>query len=161
MDQVSAKTGEKIVVRRFARFQVGEAGRRGRAGRPAIARILLKLSGEALAGEQGYGIDPAVLGAARRGDPRRSHDLGRRRSPSSSAAATSSAASRRSADGMDRATADYMGMLATVINALALQDALEKAGVPTRVLVGHRDARRWPSPTSAGAPSATSRRAAS
>ena len=66
-----------------------------------------------------------------------------------------------SAVGMDRATGDYMGMLATVINSLALQDALEKLGVSTRVHVGDRDAARSPSRTSAAARSATSRRAAS
>ena len=102
-------------------------------GRPAYRRIVLKLSGEALAGSQGYGIDPARARADRRRGAR-----GRRaracRSPSSSAAATSSAGVAASAGGMERATADYMGMLATVINALALQDALEKAGCQTRVL---------------------------
>ena len=61
---------------------------------------------------------------------------------------------------MDRATADYMGMLATVINALALQDALEKARRARPACCPPSRCGRWPSPTSAGAPSATSRRAA-
>ena len=100
--------------------------------RPVYRRVVLKLSGEALAGAQGYGIDPPVLervGA----EIRDVTDLGVEvaivigggnifRGIAASAA------------GMDRATADYMGMLATAINALALQDALEKAGLQTRVL---------------------------
>jgi uridylate kinase len=102
------------------------------ARRPAYRRIVLKLSGEALAGSQGFGIDPPVLD--RIGEEVRDvTDLGVQvaivigggnifRGVAASAA------------GMDRATADYMGMLATVINALALQDALEKAAVQTRVL---------------------------
>ena len=101
-------------------------------GRPAYRRIVLKLSGEALAGSQGYGIDPPVLDRVG-ADIREVIDLGVQvaivigggnifRGIAASAA------------GMDRATADYMGMLATIINALALQDALEKAGLQTRVL---------------------------
>jgi uridylate kinase len=95
-------------------------------------RIVLKLSGEALAGSQGYGIDPPVLDRVG-ADIREVTELGVQvaivigggnifRGIAASAA------------GMDRATADYMGMLATIINALALQDALEKAGLQTRVL---------------------------
>jgi len=102
------------------------------AGRPVYSRIVLKLSGEALAGSQGYGIDPPVLDRVG-ADIREVIDLGVQvaivigggnifRGIAASAA------------GMDRATADYMGMLATIINALALQDALEKAGLQTRVL---------------------------
>ncbi len=147
-----AQLGENIAVRRFARFQLGESlDQRLRQGEPRwrparslspapasagagrYRRVLLKLSGEALAGQAGYGIDPAVLAelrAPRSATSTRSAASSR----SSSAAATSSAASRGSARGIDRATGDYMGMLATVINALALQDALEKLGVPTRVL---------------------------
>ena len=96
-------------------------------------RILLKLSGELLAGEAGHGIDEQVLHDARRRDPRRA-----RISASRSASCTGGgnifrglAASTR---GMDRVGADYMGMLATVINALALQHALEKRGLYTRVM---------------------------
>ena len=62
--------------------------------------------------------------------------------------------------GMDRATSDTMGMLGTVINALALQDALEQQDQPTRVL-RRSPWPRWPSPTSGAGPSGTSRRAAS
>ena len=65
------------------------------------------------------------------------------------------------ADGMDRATADYAGMLATLLNALALQDALEKLGVPTRACSPRSPSRRSQSRTSAAARCATSRRAAS
>jgi len=83
---------------------------------PAYKRILLKLSGEALMGEQSYGIDPAVATAIVIGGGNIFRGV---------------AASAR---GMDRATADYMGMLATIINALALQDALEQQNVPTRVV---------------------------
>lgn len=99
--------------------------------RPAYSRVLLKLSGETLTGKQAFGIDPEMVGAI--------------------AAEISEVASLRvqigivigggnifrgmaaSAKGMERVSADYMGMLATVINALALQSALERAGVPTRV----------------------------
>jgi uridylate kinase len=97
-------------------------------------RLLLKLSGEILAGEKGFGIDPAtinklvaeiksvyvkgvqlgiVIGG---GNIFRGVQLG--------------------AEGMDRASADYVGMLATAMNALALQDCMEKAGIDTRVMSG-------------------------
>ncbi len=99
--------------------------------RKAYKRVLLKLSGESLAGDQGYGIDPATISAI--------------------AAEIKDVANEgvelalvigggnifrglaASSKGMDRASADYMGMLATVINSLAMQDALEKLGVSTRV----------------------------
>ena len=98
---------------------------------PAYKRVVLKLSGEALAGEKGFGIDGSVMVNIAR-------EL-------KSLLATGvqiaivvgggniwrGAPAEKS--GMDRATADYMGMLATVINALALQDALERNGVDTRV----------------------------
>ncbi len=67
----------------------------------------------------------------------------------------------KSAGNMNRSSADYIGMLATIMNAVVLQDALEKTGVYTRVHVGHRQSRNWRSPSSAAAPSATWRRAAS
>ena len=102
-----------------------------RSKHPKYGRILLKLSGEALGGEGGVGIRPeAVRDMA--GQIREVRDLGVqivvvvgggnifRGLPGSER-------------GIERATGDYMGMLATVINALALQDALEKIGVPTRV----------------------------
>ena len=99
--------------------------------RPRFNRILLKLSGEALMGPGQFGIDPeAVAGLA--GEIAAAKDTGMS-CAWSSAAATSSAAWPRAAKGIDRASADYMGMLATVMNALAMQNALEKLGVDTRV----------------------------
>jgi uridylate kinase len=99
---------------------------------PAFRRILLKLSGEALMGEQGFGIDPNVATQVAT-DIAEVHALGVQ------AAVVIGGGNifrgvAASARGMDRATADYMGMLATVINALALQDAIESRGVPTRVV---------------------------
>jgi uridylate kinase len=98
--------------------------------KPRFKRILLKLSGEALAGEQGYGIDPAVLERLAQ-EIRTIHDL------SVEAAIVIGGGNifrgiQASASGMDRASADYMGMLATVINGLALQGTLERAGLLTR-----------------------------
>ena len=101
------------------------------AGEPAYRRIVLKLSGEALAGSQGYGIDPEVIvriGA----EVREVVDLGVQVAIVIGGGNIFRGIAA-SANGMDRATADYMGMLATVINALALQDALEHAGITTRV----------------------------
>jgi uridylate kinase len=100
--------------------------------RPVYRRVVLKLSGEALAGSVGYGIDPPVLERIA-AEIRDVVDLG------VEVAIVIGGGNifrgiAASADGMDRATADYMGMLATIINALALQDALEKAGLQTRVL---------------------------
>ena len=98
--------------------------------RPRYKRILLKLSGEALAGEQGYGIDPAVLERLAQ-EIRTIHDL-----EVETAIVIGGGNIFRglhaSANGMDRASADYMGMLATVINGLALQGTLERAGLMTR-----------------------------
>ena len=102
------------------------------AARPAYRRIVLKLSGEALAGSQGYGIDPQVL--ARMADEIRDVTTLGVQVAIVIGAGNIFRGIAASAGGMDRATADYMGMLATVINALALQDALEKAGLQTRVL---------------------------
>jgi len=94
-------------------------------------RVVLKLSGEALAGQQGYGIDPMVVDSiARQIREVRETDL-------QVAIVVGGGNIWRglagSAKGMDRATADYMGMLATVMNSLALQDALEQCNVDTRV----------------------------
>jgi len=94
-------------------------------------RILLKLSGEALAGDVGYGIDPPVL-------RRIADELHELQDLGVQVAIVIGGGNifrglQAAAAGMDRATADYMGMLATVLNALALQDALEKAGLITRV----------------------------
>ena len=99
---------------------------------PHYKRILLKLSGEALMGDQPYGIDPAVA-------TRIAQDIAEIQSLGVQTAVVIGGGNifrglAASARGMDRSTGDYMGMLATVINALALQDALEHAGVPTRVL---------------------------
>jgi uridylate kinase len=102
------------------------------ARRPAFRRIVLKLSGEALAGGQGYGIDPPVLDRIGE-EVREVSDLGVQLAIVIGGGNIFRGIAA-SAGGMDRATADYMGMLATIINALALQDALEKAGVQTRVL---------------------------
>jgi uridylate kinase len=100
--------------------------------KPAYRRLLLKLSGEGLAGPEGTGINPGVLGAIAR-EIKDVHDLG----VSLSIVIGGGNIIRgitAAAQGMDRANADYMGMLASVINAMAMQDALEKIGVETRVL---------------------------
>jgi uridylate kinase len=102
------------------------------ARRPAFRRIVLKLSGEALAGSLGYGIDPPVLDRIGQ-EVREVADLGVQLAIVIGGGNIFRGVAA-SAGGMDRATADYMGMLATIINALALQDSLEKAGVQTRVL---------------------------
>ena len=99
---------------------------------PVYKRILLKLSGEALMGEQTYGIDPAVA-------TRIARDVSEIQGMGVETAIVIGGGNifrgvAASARGMDRATADYMGMLATVINALALQDALEQQNVVTRVV---------------------------
>ncbi len=83
-------------------------------------------------GGQSYGIDVATVDRIA-ADVKEAVERRHRRSASSSAAAISSAACRAPAKGIDRATADYMGMLATVMNALAMQAALERIGLPTRV----------------------------
>lgn len=98
---------------------------------PAYQRILLKLSGEALQGDKGYGITPNVLESIAE-ELKRIHRLGIQTAIVIGGGNIFRGIAA-SAQGMDRASADYMGMLATVINALALQDALETAGVPTRV----------------------------
>ena len=101
------------------------------AQKPCYKRILLKLSGEALAGQQGYGIDPDIIrGIAK--EIREVVDLGLEVAIVIGGGNIFRGLAASSA-GMDRASADYMGMLATVMNSLALQDALEKADVNTRV----------------------------
>jgi uridylate kinase len=99
---------------------------------PVYKRILLKLSGEALMGDQQFGVDPAVA-------TRIAKDVGELQALGVETAIVIGGGNifrglAASARGMDRATADYMGMLATVINALALQDALEQHNVVTRVV---------------------------
>jgi uridylate kinase len=98
---------------------------------PAYQRILLKLSGEALMGEQQFGIDPAVTTQIAK-DILEIQALGVQTAIVIGGGNLFRGLAA-SAKGMDRATADYMGMLATVINALAVQDALEHHGIPTRV----------------------------
>ena len=98
---------------------------------PAFKRILLKLSGEALMGELEYGTDPERVAAVAR-------QVTAVRDQGVEVAIVVGAGNiyrgmKGAAAGMDRATADYMGMLATVLNALPLQDALEKIGTNTRV----------------------------
>src|SRR5438045_2722555 len=98
---------------------------------PAFKRILLKLSGEALMGGLDYGTDPERVAAVAR-------QVSAVRDQGVEVAIVVGAGNiyrgmKGAAAGMDRATADYMGMLATVLNALPLQDALEKQGVHTRV----------------------------
>ena len=99
---------------------------------PRFKRVLLKLSGEALMGDAGYGIDPAII-----------EDLAIQIRTATDAGVEVAIVVgggnifrgvAGSAEGMDRAQADYIGMLATVMNALAIQDVLEKAGVFTRVM---------------------------
>jgi uridylate kinase len=94
-------------------------------------RVLLKLSGEALMGEQQFGIDPAVTTQIAK-------DIAEIQGLGVQVAVVIGGGNlfrglAAAAKGMDRATADYMGMLATVINGLAMQDALEHVGVSTRV----------------------------
>ena len=98
---------------------------------PAYKRIMLKLSGEVLMGSQSFGIDESVVQEIA-GEIKAVHELGVEVSIviGGGNIIRGLAASHR---GIDRVTGDYMGMLATVINALALQDAMEKQGVPTRV----------------------------
>ncbi len=95
-------------------------------------RIVLKVSGEALAGDQGYGISPEVVRFVA-GEIEAVHALGVQIAVVVGGGNIFRGLAATAA-GMDRATADYMGMLATVLNGLALQDALEKRWVDTRVL---------------------------
>ncbi|UZQ53847.1 UMP kinase [Trichothermofontia sichuanensis B231] len=98
----------------------------------AYQRILLKLSGEALMGDLAYGIDPDIVQAI-------AQEIAEVVQSGIQVAIVVGGGNifrgvKGSAAGMERATADYVGMLATVMNAITLQDALERAGVPTRVL---------------------------
>ncbi|MGE0393205.1 MAG: UMP kinase [Vicinamibacterales bacterium] len=99
---------------------------------PLYKRVLLKLSGETLMGQQQFGVDPAVAARIAR-------DVAEIQALGVEVAIVIGGGNifrglAASARGMDRATADYMGMLATVINGLALQDALEQQGTTTRVM---------------------------
>ncbi len=104
----------------------------GPAGKAHYSRILLKISGEALMGDRSYGVDPEMCVFIAR-QVHEVSDLG-----TQVAVVVGGGNIFRglaaSAAGMDRATGDYIGMLATVMNALALQDALERDGLPTRVM---------------------------
>jgi uridylate kinase len=100
--------------------------------KPAFKRILLKLSGEALMGSQAYGIDTHVAEAAAK-ELKTVHDLGIEIAIVVGGGNIFRGVSE-SAGNMDRAAADYIGMLATVMNAVVLQDALEHQGVYTRVM---------------------------
>jgi uridylate kinase len=100
--------------------------------RPVFGRVLLKLSGEALMGEQEYGLDLAQV-------ERIAREVGEVHERGVQIAIVVGAGNiyrgmTAAAEGMDRATADYAGMLATVLNAMALQDVLEQQGMHTRVL---------------------------
>ena len=97
----------------------------------SYGRVLLKLSGEALMGDLGYGIDPKVVA-----------DLAQEISEVAKSGIQIAVVVgggnifrgvKAAANGMDRATADYVGMIATIMNAMTLQDALEQIGIPTRV----------------------------
>lgn len=98
----------------------------------SFKRVLLKVSGESLAGERGFGIEPEVL-------ERIASEIGAVRATGVEVGIVLGGGNifrgvSAAAKGMDRVSGDYMGMLATVINSLALQDALERAGVMTRVM---------------------------
>ena len=102
------------------------------AGRAAFRRVLLKLSGEALMGDQAYGVDPERVEAI-------AGEVKRVREDGVETALVLGAGNiyrglEAAAEGMDRATADYSGMLATVLNCLTMQDALERLGTHTRIL---------------------------
>ncbi len=102
-------------------------------GKPVYRRVLLKLSGEALMGEQAYGIDEGVLAVLSR-EIREVASLGVKIALVVGGGNIFRGIQTSGEYGIDRASADYMGMLATVINSLALQDRLEREGVMTRVL---------------------------
>jgi uridylate kinase len=104
----------------------------GPAAAPAFHRVLLKLSGEALMGDKRYGLDPDRI-AAIAGEIVEVHRTGVELAIVVGAGNIYRGI-EAAAEGMDRATADYAGMLATLLNALALQDALEHRGAHTRVL---------------------------
>jgi uridylate kinase len=99
---------------------------------PVFGRILLKLSGEALLGDKEFGIDRKVTDYLA-GEIEEVHSLGVEVAAVVGGGNIFRGVSDR-ATGMDRVSADHMGMLATIINGLALQDALERAGISTRVL---------------------------
>ena len=100
--------------------------------KPVYKRILLKLSGEVLAGDQGFGIDP-IKAKQLANEIKSIHEMG------VSIALIIGAGNifrgmEAASKGMERVTGDYLGMLSTIINAISVQDALEKVGVETRTL---------------------------
>lgn len=100
--------------------------------KPVYKRALLKLSGEILAGDKGYGIDPAVIGNLAK-EIKGIHELGVELGVVIGGGNIFRGV-QAGAQGLDRASGDYIGMLATAMNALAFQDILEKHGVDTRVM---------------------------
>lgn len=100
--------------------------------KPAFKRVMLKISGEALMGEQGYGLHPPTVERIAR-EVKTVHDMGTEICMVIGGGNIFRGL-QGSAQGMERTTADYMGMLATVMNALAMQSALEGIGVFTRVI---------------------------
>ena len=99
---------------------------------PAYRRVLLKISGEALMGEQSFGIDVDIARSVAQ-EIKQVHDLGIQIAVVVGGGNIFRGLSK-SAGNMDRSSADYIGMLATVMNAVVMQDALEKTGIQTRVL---------------------------
>jgi uridylate kinase len=100
---------------------------------PTFKRVLLKLSGESLQGSRGYGIDSVSIKSIAK-QIREVNNMGVSIAVVIGAGNIFRGIPNSTKEGIDRSTADYMGMLATVINGLALQDSLEKIGVATRVL---------------------------
>lgn len=103
------------------------------ADKPVYRRVLLKLSGDALMGSSQFGIDPATLHRLAE-EVRELHDSGVEVALVIGGGNIFRGVSASTQHGMDRASADYMGMMATVMNALAMQDSIERLGLPTRVL---------------------------
>ena len=102
------------------------------AGGPALRRVMLKISGEALMGDQGYGLHPPTVERIAR-EVQSVHELGVEICMVIGGGNIFRGL-QGSAQGMERTTADYMGMLATVMNALAMQGAMEALGIHTRVI---------------------------
>ena len=100
--------------------------------KPKYKRVVLKISGEALQGKQGFGIDPDVVVSVAK-QIKEVHNLGVQLAIVIGGGNIFRGLQAATEKGMDRATADYMGMLVTALNGLALQDALERVGVFTRV----------------------------
>ncbi len=115
---------------------MADTGGAGQGGELFYRRVLLKISGEALAGEQKFGISPPVVDRLVE-EIRVVHEMGVARG-GVVGGGNNVRGTTATAEGMDRVSADYMGMLATVINALALQNSLERRGIHSRVLTAIR-----------------------